>query len=456
MGVFGAMQTAITGLRAQATALGHISNNIANSQTTGYKRSDTTFSDLVPGSPARQQALGVVQAFSRPTNTVQGDITKSEVRTFMGINGDGYFIVGAREDTVDGLPIFSDEELFTRRGDFELDRNGYLVNGAGYYLKGLGVDATTGNVVGSVPDFIQVTNDFLPATATTQIEYEANLASVPKTSSYDPAIPNSELLASGSYAVDPRSGGAGVVQAGDNTLFLAESIAGGAVTAHDALGASVDVQFRWAKVDSVASGGSDTWNLFYLADSAATGAATMWTNVGQDYTFNAQGVLNPALPSVTITGLTVNGTALGNIPLIHSAGMSQFADSSGSATITNIDQNGSSAGEFSGISVSEEGRIIASYTNGRVIEVAEVTLANFLADGFLEKADGNAFRETIESGTAILGSQGKLVGAALEASNTDIADEFSKLIVTQQAYAANTRVISTGEEMLQEVLNMLR
>ena len=182
----------------------------------------------------------------------------------------------------------------------------------------------------------------------------------------------------------------------------------------------------------------------------------MWTNVGQDYTFNSSGALNPSLPSVTITGLTVNGVALGNIPLIHSAGMTQFADSSGSATITDIDQNGSAAGEFSGIAVSDEGRIIASYTNGRVIEVAEVTLANFLADGFLEKADGNAFRETIESGNAILGSQGKLVGSALEASNTDIADEFSKLIVTQQAYAANTRVISTGEEMLQEVLNMLR
>ncbi len=456
MGVFGAMQTAITGLRAQAAALGHISNNIANSQTTGYKRTDTTFSDLVPGSPARQQALGVVQAFSRPTNTVQGDITKSDVRTFMGINGDGYFIVGAREETIDGVPVFSDEALYTRRGDFELDRNGYLVNGAGYYLKGLEIDPTTGNVSGSVPDFIQVTNDFLPASATTQITYQANLASTPKTSSYDPLVPNSELLAAGGYAVDPRAGGAGVVQANDNTLFLSQSIAGGAVTAHDALGASIDVQFRWAKIDSVASGGSDTWNLYYLTDSAATGAGTMWKNAGQDYTFDSTGVLAPSLPSVTISGLSVNGVNLGNIPLIHGAGITQFADSSGAATITDIDQNGSAAGEFSGISVSEEGRIIASYTNGRVIEVAEVTLASFLADGFLEKADGNAFRQTIESGNAILGAQGKLVGAALESSNTDIADEFSKLIVTQQAYAANTRVISTGEEMLQEVLNMLR
>ena len=374
----------------------------------------------------------------------------------MGVNGDGYFIVGAREDTVDGTPVFSDEDLYTRRGDFELDRNGFLVNGAGYYLKGLAIDPATGNVTGSVPDFIQVTNDFLPATATTQIDYEANLASVPQTPSYDPAVPNSELLAAGGYAVDPRAAGAGVVQAADNTLFLNETIAGGAITAHDALGASVDVQFRWAKIDSVAASGSDTWNLFYLSDSAATGAATMWTNVGQDYTFNSSGALNPALPTVTITGLTVNGVSLGNIPLNHGAAVTQFADSSGSVTITDIDQNGSSAGEFSSLSVSEEGRVIAAYTNGRVIEVAEVSLASFLADGFLEKTDGNAFRQTIESGNAILGAQGKLVGAALEASNTDIADEFTKLIVTQQAYAANTRVISTGEEMLQEVLNMLR
>ena len=131
MGIFGAMTTAITGLRAQAFALERISDNIANSQTTGYKRSDTSFADFVPDSPSRQQALGVVNAFSRPTNTIQGDIENVDIDTFMAINGDGYFIIADQVDTIDGSPVFGNEELYTRRGDFELDRSGFLVNSAG-------------------------------------------------------------------------------------------------------------------------------------------------------------------------------------------------------------------------------------------------------------------------------------------------------------------------------------
>ena len=96
MGIFGAMTTAITGLRAQSTALEHISNNIANSQTTGYKRTETSFVDLVPDSPAKVQALGVVNANSRPTNDVQGDVSTSDTETHIAINGDG--VVGFNTD----------------------------------------------------------------------------------------------------------------------------------------------------------------------------------------------------------------------------------------------------------------------------------------------------------------------------------------------------------------------
>jgi flagellar hook protein FlgE len=107
-------------------------------------------------------------------------------------------------------------------------------------------------------------------------------------------------------------------------------------------------------------------------------------------------------------------------------------------------------------SVSEEGRIVASYTNGRAVDIAEISLASFNGDGGLAKTDGGAFRATPASGAPILGSLGSVVGSALEGSNTDIADEFTKLIVTQQAYAANTRIISTADEMVQEALNMVR
>ena len=153
----------------------------------------------------------------------------------------------------------------------------------------------------------------------------------------------------------------------------------------------------------------------------------------------------------------MNGVNLGNVTLDHgSNGITQFADPNGVAKVTDINQDGFAAGELAGISVSDAGRIVASYTNGQTIGLAEVILASFNGDSGLAKSDGGAFRETPESGSPILGGTGTVVGSALEGSNTDIADEFTKLIVTQQAYAANTRIISTADEMITEALNMVR
>lgn len=573
MGIFGALTTAVTGLRAQSFALERISDNIANSQTTGYKRSDASFADFVPDSPSRQQALGVVNAFSRPTNTIQGDIANSEVSTHIAVNGDGYFIVADQTDTIDGLPVFGSENLYTRRGDFEFDQNGYLVNAAGYFLMGLPIDPVTGNPSGSSPTVIRVSNDFLPATATTEIDYRANLADYPLTASANTSIPGSELIDPADFSVDPTVGGAGVVQANESSTFIDQSISGGAITAFDQAGASVNVQFRWAKTDgpvtrsthtgtavadvndltagmggsyndttntadtltitvngtgynftigtdggevntlndlvnaingtatlnsaitasnvggalsitaddytssftiggdadavaglgltantySPGSSNTDTWNLFYLTDSNATGTATAWQNIGVDYTFGANGQLSPQVVSTTVSSLTVNGVNLGDITLNHgSNGITQFADPNGVAKVTDINQDGFAAGELVGITVSEEGRVVASYTNGRAVDLAEISLASFNGDGGLAKTDGGAFRATPDSGAPIIGSLGAVVGGALEGSNTDIADEFTKLIVTQQAYAANTRIISTADEMVQEALNMVR
>ena len=457
MGIFGAMSTAITGLRAQSFALERISDNIANSQTIGYRRSDVTFADFVPDSPAHQQALGVVNAFSRPTNTIQGDITNSDVSTFMAVNGDGYFIVAEQTDTVDGQPVFGNEDLYTRRGDFAINKDGYLVNSAGYFLQGLPIDPVTGNATGSLPDVIHISNDFLPASATKLIDYRANLASYPLTAQADPAVADSELLDAADYANDPRVAGDGVVQAADAQTFIDQTIAGGAITSYDSAGAPVNVQLRWAKIDSVASGGTDTWNLFYLTDSAATGTGTAWQNAGTDYVFDVDGQLNPAIASLTLSSLTVNGINLGDITLQHgSGGITQFADTNGVAKVTSIAQDGYRAGELVGVSISEEGRVVASYTNGRSLDAAEITLASFTGDSGLAKTDGGAFRATTESGAPILGALGSVVPSALEGSNTDIADEFTKMIVTQQAYAAGTRVITTGDEMIQEALNMIR
>jgi flagellar hook protein FlgE len=160
---------------------------------------------------------------------------------------------------------------------------------------------------------------------------------------------------------------------------------------------------------------------------------------------------------VTLNNVVVDGISLGNVQINHgTGGITQFADPNGNAQVNLLQQNGFPAGELQQISVSDKGRVVGAYSNGRTLDLAEITLANFNGANFLKRTDGGAFQVTDESGPAILGAPGKIVGSSLEGSNTDIADEFTKLIVTQQAYSANTRVISTSNQMVQDLLNMLR
>jgi len=451
MGIYGALATAVSGLKAQSFALEHVSGNIANSQTIGYKRTETSFADLVPESPYYKQLAGGVQAFTRATNSVQGDISSAAVTTYMGVNGDGFFIVEPRIGLSDGKPVFAGNEAYTRRGDFEFDSEGYLVNGAGYYLKAIKVDPQTSNVVGSVPEPVQITNDFLPARKSTTIDLRANLASYPLTANADPEEDGSELLQP--LSNDPTPAGDGFVRAQDVEVFLDSSISGGAITLYDADGAEVNVQMRWAKI----SNGPDVWNLFYQTSSTATGTQPAWRNAGVDYEFDDTGKLFPEIPTVNLTNVTVNGQSVGDITLNHGVnGITQYADTGGSVQVTDLSQDGYAAGELVGVSISDSGRIVANYTNGRTVDLYEVQLASFNAANRLQKIDGGAFVVTQDSGQAIMGAQGTVLGAALENSNTDIADEFTKLIVTQQAYSAATRIVTTSDEMLQEVLNMVR
>jgi flagellar hook protein FlgE len=163
------------------------------------------------------------------------------------------------------------------------------------------------------------------------------------------------------------------------------------------------------------------------------------------------------VPNVTLNNLTVNGISLGNVQVVFGAGgVTQFADPNGNVQVNLLQQNGFPAGSLQQISVNDKGRVVGAYSNGRTLDLAQITLANFNGANYLKRIDGGAFEVTDESGPAILGAPGKIVGSSLEGSNTDIADEFTKLIVTQQAYSANTRVISTSNQMVQDLLNMLR
>lgn len=668
MGIFGALTTAVTGMQAQSFALQNISGNIANSQTTAYKRTDTSFQDLIQDGQPSKQVSGSVMASSRATNSVQGDIQSDSIGTFMAINGDGFFVVMKPTGQTDNNPTFSGVDQYTRRGDFQPNKDGYLVNGAGYYLMGIPIDATTGNLTGSVPTLLKFENDFLPAQPTTEITYRANLARYPITAGSDSSVAGSDLLnpadfianplaiaaqaakitgsgaalqadalasltgsatlpdtgmvnggtftingssitinagmtpaqvldaintaapaglqtatldganqlvlkstdaytpvvidgsnpslldelgvsagtvnptnlltqsavaagqtltitvganppltitfgtggapevatladlnaqlatlTGGIASVDPATGSLTVtassptdtitlggsadpqvfgvhtksalptnqtVVGDDLTAFLNSSVGGGAITAYDVSGSPADIQLRWAKIDdaSLGTGHADTWNLFYQINSNATGSEAAWQNAGTNFTFDANGQMTPSVSTLTLDNVNVDGAALGSLTLnLGSGGITQFSDTNGGVQVNLLQQNGFAAGALQTISVSEKGRVVGSYSNGRTIDLAEVTLAKFAGTDFLKRIDGGAFEVTDESGPASYGSAaGNIVGSSLEASNTDIADEFTKLIVTQQAYSANTRVISTSNQMVQDLLNMLR
>jgi flagellar hook protein FlgE len=445
MGIFDALTTAVAGLQAQSFALQNISGNIANSQTTGYKEIDTSFADLVSQASLNLQSPDGVVANSVATNSVQGTIQSTSVATDMAINGDGYFIVEQPIGTVDNEPQFNGVNYYTRAGNFQLNQNGYMVNGAGAYLMGIPIDPTTGNPVGSVPQILQFNNNFEPAQATSTIQYQANL----------PSTPTSGVLNPADFSVNPLAAGTGTVVGNDASTFTNESIDGGSITTYDSKGNPVNVEFRWAQTAS--SSGSSSWELFYQSNPSATGTQVAWQNTGTSFTFNGNGVLTPPVSSVTLSNLTVGGDTVGDVQMnFGSNALTQFADSSGTAQVNQLQQNGFAAGQLQSISVDNQGRISGSFSNGQTIPLAEVPLARFGGEDSLQAINGGLYAATPESGPPTLDATGKIVGSSLEASNVDIATQFSQLIVAQQAYSANARVMTTADQMIQSLLTVIQ
>jgi flagellar hook protein FlgE len=607
MGIFDALNTSVGGLQAQSFALQNISGNIANASTIGYKGIGTSFEDLIPSAttPDRQPAGGVT-AHSQATVTTQGSISASTVGTNIAISGDGFFNVQKPIGVTDNAPVFNGVTDYTRRGDFQLNANGNLVNGAGYFLLGVTVDPKTGNPVGNVPQVLQFQNNFIPAQATSKITYAANLPTRPSTVASstagtgsltalgglnpadfttnpevigtpapftdatfagtaannklgaaitgstklsgaantdslitnfgvgdtitvdgtvitittaatgvqdathvradDPvsalltkidgitgtAIPSSiaangaitlhtgttsnltitstpaaDLGALGLGAIPTpvnRGGGgppgAGFVIGSDITVFTNESISGGAVTAFDATGTPINLQLRWAKTDSatLGAGHTDTWNLFYQNNSSPGAGQAGWVNAGTNFVFGPNGALvSPSGSSIVIPNVAVNNQSLGNLTFNFGAGgLTQFASTGGTVTVNQIQQDGFAAGQLQSVAVNNSGLVVGTFSNGQNLDLAAVSLSHFNGTNFLKALDGGAYAATDLSGVAIAGATGSISGSSLEGSNTDIADEFSKLIVTQQAYSANTKVITTANDMIRDLLNVLR
>ena len=461
MDVFSALQTAVSGLKAQSFSLSNISGNIANSQTTGYKRIDTGFVDmLVDSSNTRNQTAGSVGAFSELTNSIQGNKVSTGVSTNMALDGEGFFVVRKKTTDAGGSESFSTANLYTRRGDFAPDKDGYLVNGAGSYLVGASLDPVTGQTNGT--GAIKISNAIIPAKPTTTITYSANLPKSPATTT---AASSKGLLSAFSDGTDarvtPANGATGGTVSQSNAQSLIDnSVAGPALTVYTASGSPVSIQSRWAKVAAgdAATGTSDTWNLFIADKTSVAGNQTSWSNMGQAFTFSASGQLTaPTGSTLPINNLTVDGVNVGSVGLDISGGLTQYAAASGTVTTNDLKQNGYASGSLNSVEVGENGIISGKYSNGSVIGLARIEVAQFVnPDGLKPDSLGN-YQQTVASGEAIIGlKDSAVVGANVEQSNTDIAAEFSKMIVTQQAYSANTRVMSTAQTMISDLLNVIR
>ncbi|WP_043764356.1 flagellar hook-basal body complex protein [Methylobacterium sp. 88A] len=464
MDVFSALQTAVSGMKAQGFSLENISGNIANSQTTGFKRVDTSFVDLVAEQAPSRQVSGSVRANSVLTNSIQGNIIATETPTNMALNGPGFFAVQTKASDVNGQTSFSPENLYTRRGDFKTDSEGYLRNGGGAYLTGSNIDPITGNAGSEGP--IQISQRPIPGKATGMISYAADL---PK----NPANTLVGTTFSGTASPIILTGtGNGTVPAGtDANNLMNGSITGPILQIYSASGAPVQLNTVWSKVQDAVPAKTTTnadgtktefpaknavWNLFYANDTTVDRGKSSWTNAGTAFEFDAGGTLvEPDTGSITLAEPTIDGVKLESIAISYGKGLSSFGDKN--IAMSELKQDGFTSGTFKDSYITESGEVVASYSNGNTITVANIKVVQFTnPDGLKADSSGN-YRQTLDSGVPVTGLNGTTIeGQNIEQSNTDIASEFSKMIVTQQAYSANTKVISTAQDMMSSLINIIR
>ncbi|MBY0335620.1 MAG: flagellar hook protein FlgE [Acetobacteraceae bacterium] len=426
MSLFGSMTTAISGLTAQARALGHVSDNLANSQTIGFKRVDTNFTDLLSTSGPTLHAPGSVLARPDFTHTVQGTVEQTENPLGLAIGGQGFFSVAQSRGSTNGLPIFDERQFFTRSGDFRLDRDGFMVNGANYFLQGWPVDQQTGVPDRTVLEPIRIAQQVFNPVATSTAQIAANLP-----------------------ALQPVA--AGATPASFSTQ----------VQVYDSLGKRFPLTLGFAQDPG---GAANTWRLS-ITPTPVGGAVNVPVVFGPNGTIQSfNGVAGVADSPVDFTFTMDFGQ--GNQPITLNLGRFGVAQgltqySGTDFALRNVAQNGVPPGSYSGLSVRENGDVAVNYDNGQSRVVFRVPIVAFSDADKLQRLDGQAFMRTIESGEARVSDVssngvGKLVVGALERSNVDIAGEFTKLIVAQRAYTANTRVVTTSDEMLQETINMRR
>ena len=419
-----AITTAVSGLNAQGTAIAALSQNISNADTNAYKSSQTDFASLVTGSGA--QASGVVTATTSTNITAQGSINSTAVNTNIAIQGSGFFVV--TNSTSNQSVAYN----YTRDGEFTTDQNGFLVNNEGQYLLGQPTDSS-------------------------------GLVTVSNANSINSLVPVSVSATKGSAkATSALSIGANLpADAAFGASFST------AVTVYDALGISSDIVVTWTKDPST----PNVWNAS-LADpvltsnySTSTGSISPNTIA---ITFNGDGSIATPTSATALAITWTTGASNSTINLnLGTPGktdqLSQFTStgSTPNVSVTGITQDGVRFGKLTSITVDQTGLVTAKFDNGLKQPVFQIPLATFPNANGLTHVDGSVYQISSNSGSVVLqnpnqGSAGSIVASAVEGSNTDTTTELSKLVVSQQAYSASSKVISTVSTMYNSLLQAIQ
>ncbi len=408
------MYSAVTGLRNHQTMMDVVGNNIANVNTTGFKKSNAIFQDVLSqtlegagapvgelgGTNPAQIGLGV-RIGGIAQNLSQGALQRTGRDLDLSIEGDGFFVVKAQG-----------AEMYTRAGAFFVDAAGQLVSADGGLVQGWQADPSgllqTDRPVGDIKIPIGEASQPVP---TTVVNLGGNLSA-------DAALGTQDYTS---------------------------------VTVYDSQGIPIVLDVTYTKT------AADEWTVTASHGDPPT-PVTVTDNI---MLFGADGEL------VTPADFTAN-IAAGELPGAEAIALTlggeearRISQYGGNSTMTVINQNGSSSGSLQSLSIGQDGIIIGSYSNGRVRPMAQLALATFANPEGLSRVTGTSWTTSANSGLAQVGAaggggRGLLAAGALEMSNVDLAEEFTTLIRSQRGFQANSRVVTASDELLQEIVNMKR
>lgn len=403
--MIGSLYSGISGLKANTSAMSVIGDNIANVDTAGFKTSRVSFSNVFNASLGQsdmQIGRGVNMSGTN-ANWNAGTMETTNNVTDLAVNGQGMFIV---EDPADG------GQYYTRAGQFEFDVDGYLVTQDGLRVQGNSLDATGASL--GLGDISLPPGLNLPG-ATTEITMGINLdanATVDATVDYDTTM-----------------------------------------TVYDSLGNPVELTFYFTHTNAA----TRTWT-YYVSSNAGTVTAPV-AGAQSTLVFDATG--NLTTTGLQNVSLTLTNGATSPLSLNWDLDNSNITDYATNSVKTDQSQDGYPSGMLQGVSVDEDGIFTGLYSNGRNQPFAQIMLADFASYSGLSKQGSNLFISTLASGTAINvlpneAGAGGIAPSSLEMSNVDLATEFVELITTQRAFQANSKVITTSDEVLAELINIKR